>query len=427
MRKYFIFNKNIILVNGANRGLIQDLNRKKIFSIDHFSKIYLKKLLNGYEIEKLISEISKDDSEKFIRYLDLLINNDIGYYSDKWINSGEYEKQKKIDQKIETVWFELRKACNLHCCHCYLDSNINSDKNLEMLSINEWKMLIDQLEKYNPKKIILIGGEPLLFRELSELIIYCKQKCKDTDIVLYSNLTLLDENTLRCIKKNNIKVITSLYSSIPSIHDKITGVNGSFKLTVKNIKKLIENKCFVQANTVIMNYNHENIDDTIRYIHRLTNKKGKVDVIRNIGNSKEGFASREICETYERIRAKPDFNPISEKIFFRNYSGNSCWQGKINISCDGYVTPCIMAGKFANKAFNIKELSVNEILENYLKPKFWSISKDYVDECKDCEYRYVCKDCRPMNEENKNILSKGRNCMYNPYKGKWNRDVKGGK
>lgn len=137
MRKYFIFNKNIILVNGANRGLIQDLNRKKIFSIDHFSKIYLKKLLNGYEIEKLISEISKDDSEKFIRYLDLLINNDIGYYSDKWINSGEYEKQKKIDQKIETVWFELRKACNLHCSHCYLDSNINSDKNLEMLSINE--------------------------------------------------------------------------------------------------------------------------------------------------------------------------------------------------------------------------------------------------------------------------------------------------
>ena len=131
----------------------------------------------------------------------MLINNDIGYYSDKWINSGEYEKQKKID-----------------------------------------------------------------------------------------------ENTLRCIKKNNIKVITSLYSSIPSIHDKITGVNGSFKLTVKNIKKLIENKCFVQANTVIMNYNHENIDDTIRYIHRLTNKKGKVDLIRNIGNSKEGFSSREICE-----------------------------------------------------------------------------------------------------------------------------------
>lgn len=79
-----------------------------------------------------------------------------------------------------------------------------------------------------------------------------------------------------------------------------------------------------------------------------------------------------------------------------------------------------MAGKFTNKSYNIKELSVNEILENYLKPNFWSISKDYVDECKDCEYRYVYKDCRPMNEENENVLSKGKNCMYNPYKGKWN-------
>jgi hypothetical protein len=54
----------------------------------------------------------------------------------------------------------------------------------------------------------------------------------------------------------------------------------------------------------------------------------------------------------------------------------------------------------------------------------WASTKDQVAVCKDCEYRYVCFDCRPLSEG----AAGGRadylhapypRCTYNPYTGEW--------
>ena len=63
--------------------------------------------------------------------------------------------------------------------------------------------------------------------------------------------------------------------------------------------------------------------------------------------------------------------------------------------------------------------------------RFWSIyksiinndirylTKDKVDQCKDCEYRYACPDCRP-DSLGEDKLAKPWYCLYNPYDGEWN-------
>jgi len=43
---------------------------------------------------------------------------------------------------------------------------------------------------------------------------------------------------------------------------------------------------------------------------------------------------------------------------------------------------------------NIKDINLQDLLlEERLKP-YWSLSKDKIGVCKDCEYLYVCDDCR---------------------------------
>jgi hypothetical protein len=41
--------------------------------------------------------------------------------------------------------------------------------------------------------------------------------------------------------------------------------------------------------------------------------------------------------------------------------------------------------------FNIRDHSLNLIIDNYNIPEFWTISKDCIDGCKDCEYICIQK------------------------------------
>jgi len=51
--------------------------------------------------------------------------------------------------------------------------------------------------------------------------------------------------------------------------------------------------------------------------------------------------------------------------------------------------------------------------------KYWNITKDQIDICKDCEFRHICTDCRAYIEDPKNIYSKPLKCGYNPYTNDW--------
>lgn len=416
MKKYFKLNNNIILTCGYKKGLIHNLNDGKIFSIDEESKLYLKEITNGKSIE---SVVSKEDIDEFLLYLKALEDKNLGKFTNKKEISGKTKKEDYIEKKIDTIWLELRKACNLKCCHCYMDCSFNRDKDLHLLTLEEWENIINELSKYSPKRITLIGGEPLLFKDIITLIEYIKNNIPKAEIIIYSNLTLLNKKLINAIIKNNVKVVTSVYSNSKEIHDKITGYKGSFDLTISNVKRLRKEGVYVQANSVIMNYNKDKIDEIKKYLYNLTKVKSRIDIVRDVGESKKYLIPNELTEKYGRVKTKADFSIVKEEEFLRNYNGNSCWVGKVNITCDGYISPCIMGEKFINKEYNIRNNSLEELLEKYIIPEFWSISKDKIKVCKDCEYRYICKDCRPMSAEDNDIFSKGSLCNYNPYKGEW--------
>jgi hypothetical protein len=68
---------------------------------------------------------------------------------------------------------------------------------------------------------------------------------------------------------------------------------------------------------------------------------------------------------------------------------------------------------------NIKDTTLKEALE---KPGFkdlWFIHKDQIDVCQDCEFRYICTDCRAFIKDSNNIYSQPAKCGYNPYIAKW--------
>ncbi|MBN8677661.1 MAG: grasp-with-spasm system SPASM domain peptide maturase [Chitinophagales bacterium] len=95
---------------------------------------------------------------------------------------------------------------------------------------------------------------------------------------------------------------------------------------------------------------------------------------------------------------------------------NSCLNRKISIDADGNIKNCpSMAQSFGN----IKDTTLQEALEHPEFKKYWNITKDQIAVCKDCEFRYICTDCRAYLENPHDMYAKPLKCGYNPYTCEW--------
>jgi uncharacterized protein len=110
-----------------------------------------------------------------------------------------------------------------------------------------------------------------------------------------------------------------------------------------------------------------------------------------------------------------NFPPVSPISYQVNRKYNSCWGGKIAVKNDGSVRPCIYSHMILG---NIHTDDMASILKK-LKT-LWLITHDKIEKCKDCELKYVCRDCREFAmRETGNLHSAPVNCFYNPHTGTW--------
>ncbi len=68
---------------------------------------------------------------------------------------------------------------------------------------------------------------------------------------------------------------------------------------------------------------------------------------------------------------------------------------------------------------NITNTNIEDIIKLKEFKYLWSISKAQIDVCKDCEYRFMCTDCRAYIKNSNDLYSQPLKCNYNPYIAKW--------
>jgi len=107
---------------------------------------------------------------------------------------------------------------------------------------------------------------------------------------------------------------------------------------------------------------------------------------------------------------------INTKTFTESLKFNSCLNRKISIDCNGFIKNCpSMEDNFGH----IRTMSLKEVISSKEFQKLWYIKKDEIKVCRDCEYRYVCTDCRAYIKDPNDIYSQPAKCNYNPYIAKW--------
>lgn len=104
------------------------------------------------------------------------------------------------------------------------------------------------------------------------------------------------------------------------------------------------------------------------------------------------------------------------KLFMENKLFNGCLNRKISIDENGIIRNC-PSMKEGYGFYKDQPLLRIASLPEFQEKGF--AKKDDISVCRDCEFRYVCSDCRAFLSNPDDQLSKPLKCGYNPYDGTW--------
>lgn len=101
--------------------------------------------------------------------------------------------------------------------------------------------------------------------------------------------------------------------------------------------------------------------------------------------------------------------------FFYSEYYNPCLGHQVAIDAGGDIKCCLWSEDILG---NISDMTLKDMIRKGCFDKYWGISKDQIESCKECELRYACDDCRiSALAQGGSIDSKPGYCDYNPFIG----------
>ena len=390
---YYALKQNIYLVKGAKYSCLYDFNSSKLYHLgsylsDEIAMVNAGKVVVGFETAQ----------EK--EFFDMLMCENLLCIADK-PNSNAIEEVKIEETGIDFAWIEITTKCNLRCIHCYNESDAQCS---EEMCIEDFKEVVDNLVGLNVSKIQLIGGEPFINKPLlKEMLDYVIGKFQSIEI--FTNGTLITQEWLEYLSENNIKIALSVYSYNSGDHDKVTGQLNSWKKTNQVIESIHKLGITYRVSNTIMK--DVNIGEKNNNLYALSRKK---DIVRMSGRANFSLLSDELIR--QRLITKETFqSPLRKALCQRIISGHNCFRNRIYVATNKEVFPCVMERRLSHCIIDSHSgIRLNDDILNF--------SKDKIEGCRDCEYRYACFDCRP-NSLSGEIFEKPRYCTYEPKTGIW--------
>jgi 12,18-didecarboxysiroheme deacetylase len=159
------------------------------------------------------------------------------------------------DKRPVVVW-NVTRACNLKCVHCYAHATDNATSN--ELSTDEGRRMIDDLAEFGVPVLLFSGGEPLVRKDLPELAAYAVEK--GMRAVISTNGTLIGRETAQTLKKIGLSYVGISLDGLEPVNDHFRGVKGAFAKAMTGIRNCQEAGIKVGLRFTINKQNVQEID-----------------------------------------------------------------------------------------------------------------------------------------------------------------------
>lgn len=155
-----------------------------------------------------------------------------------------------------TLAWEITRACALNCIHCRAEAQ--KKRHPLELTTEEGLRFIDQVVEVGKPILILTGGDPLMRRDVYQLVEYAASH--GLRVALSPSATkLVTRANLRRMKDAGLHMVhVSLDGSRPEVHDAFRGFSGSYQRTVEILEDLQALSIPIQIGTTV---NRRNLED----------------------------------------------------------------------------------------------------------------------------------------------------------------------
>ncbi|ADC70223.1 Radical SAM domain protein [Methanocaldococcus sp. FS406-22] len=327
------------------------------------------------------------------------------------------------------VW-DVTYRCNLRCKHCYA----NAGKPLEdELNTEEAKKVVDILGNAGVVALAFSGGEPLMRKDLFELI--DRVKDYDMQVSIATNGTLLTKENVRKLKEHNVDFIQISLDGLKETHERFRGIKGIYEKVVEGIRNVVEENICCAIATTATKLNYKDVPKVMDFAEKLGVNyfmlynyipvgAGDYDIdlspeereeLLNMLWEKLNNETGKKCKTaflstapyYSRTALEHNKHYLATHFANVDLDGNEhlkslanfiggcgCGRFYLSLRANGDIQPCVF---FPLKLGNMREFKdENDFLNFWRENKVLNDlrDRDKIEICGKCQYKYVCGGCR---------------------------------
>lgn len=386
---YFKLNSYAYIVPSNSKGCIYDLKSGKVYTV---SKELCDQIIS-LEQNTQIEETGVDRTE-----LDKLVKLELGdYYEhnicvDK-IRYGCSRNMKNMmfqKNRIYSLFLQIENICNMDCSFCdevsynrVTGCRKYSDKKL--VSIDQYKKILFDAKKLGCISLSLLGGEPLLQKELVKEILKYAEYLEYKEIYLYTNAFLLDEKFI--VENKNIYYVIQSVAIQQEMLNQIDNNRNNLNNFMHVLQILRDNDAKFILYLALTEKNYRLKEEMRNFYEPYKPTKILYKYIYQETKDKE-FNKLLVCDPFnEDMR-------IDDKQFFHNLDKHPCLFGKFTVFLNGDIGVCPMMRE--NIISNIFEESLSQVLIEKKQEKYWYLAVNQIEKCGQCSMRYACFDCRAI-------------------------------
>ncbi|SEQ41476.1 Radical SAM superfamily enzyme, MoaA/NifB/PqqE/SkfB family [Treponema bryantii] len=273
---------------------------------------------------------------------------------------------RRLENNKRRVIWEITSKCNLACKHCFVNTNTGKD-----VDTDSCIRVINLFSEMNDiGKIMITGGEPFLREDIFTILEHIRKKMPDAVIDLTTNMTMLDSDKIKKLRKLQIDELTVSLDGIGNIHDEIRGKKGCFDKTVENIKSALNEGLYIDIVSVISAYNVNSMDVIADFVSKL--KCSSLTFSKIIERSEKKIEDKVLIQYNKEFELKvaelrKKYNGILPiRIVGEKHTGQKicCKKDIISISAEGWIERCLLSNDRLLKN-NIKDENLTSEMFNF--------------------------------------------------------------
>lgn len=304
----------------------------------------------------------------------------------------------KYGRTVDYIRISLTDKCNLRCIYCMPSDGNSFFEKEENLNNDEIYKIVKESAKLGIRKVRLTGGEPLVRKDINELIEKIYSIDGIEEIALTTNGMLLEER-LEFLHSHGVKSLNISLDTLNEEKFKYITRGGDIHKVFRSIEKGLELGIKIKINTVVIeDINKNEIIDLINFTKDRDISLRFIELMP-IGEGKKfkGVSNEEIMKIIEDNNLETVILERNKKdgpakyIKIKDYKGkigfisamSNCFCedcNRIRITTDGMLKKCLNWKSDINLKKVIREGKEEKLLETikngiYNKPKMYLFNK----------------------------------------------------